>query len=284
MIHFDSLLMYGRTSDAIVRSIWQRNVQLYVWDSMEKNHLYLGEISAVGQMIRLREHSLWRFWQEMGLESSADHLVDAKMALALDGEDTVCMPDARDVYVFVCRQFRVKTVEKLVWYCRSGLVSVGGILYFVYYSADNLLESYAWLLRESSGSVRIKNVGLRWSTRHDILTIYGAKIDRYTGERKDGEIARAKCIRMRPPVQWYAPGFAKDLIETYSNQNSLNPIVTKLQRWARTIRRRRKVDVLDEMRCVGYFDLLSDDLFGLISDLVFRAKIQTRQIECEFVE
>ncbi len=196
------------------------------------------------------------------------------------------MPDAHDIYVFPGR-----SSDDITWYCRSNLVSVRGVMYCVYYRAENLLESYAWLacrhrpVLPRNHCLVVHNTDLRWGVIRGVMTIYGTAIDRYTGKWVNDKMARAKCVRMRLSVPWHTPGFWDGMRAVYCKRDRLNCCIRRLQRWARATgmrSRQRAMDLLDGLRDVGRFRLLGDDVFSLVLHFVFRPQIRIRQAECEF--
>jgi len=218
----------------------------------------------MGDMIPFCEHPFWPLFKQDGFESSANNLVRRDWGLP------VKPPCQHDVYIF-------ETVEgnTITWYCRSGLLAVDGVLYFVYYDW-NLLSIYCKRLADSKRSEYLRVRGAVLTTElleNGVLKVQGHSIYSY-----------AKCVRMRPPVPWYTVGFREALETEYSRLDQLTDKILILQRWTRRLewyfkgRRQR----LYSLRKLGWFHLLGDDLFLLIIEKALQPSFQIRQHQCEF--
>lgn len=132
---------------------------------------------------RMRDHFLWPFYRdEAGFgDAEGDRLIyEPGEAPLRKGVDLV-WPTGH-VYEFG---------NEIVFYSRSGLVSVQGILYAVFYEHDHLLSSYAWC---SDQNITLASLECTWWARgrHAILRIKGVHVHRFTGEivkwvRESGE-------------------------------------------------------------------------------------------------
>ena len=240
---------------------------------------------ASEQLIPLCEHWLWPCFRDAGYESS--DLVLKNWGSALNSDDKVQIPDTHDVYMFKTEN------TTFTWYRHSNLVAHDGVLYHVFHEHNNLLGSYAWLAKQPRRSeyLVVNNCALRCTLKAGILIIYGVHIHRRTGALVTdfGVSSLVKCIRMRPPVPWYARGFHEDLKTTYAVQDRLNPIVVRLQRWwARKMKARNEANSSSISRWTvlvggvgGLFDMLGDDLIRVIVEWMLRVT-RPRLVECEF--
>ena len=209
--------------------------------------------------IPFREHPFWPLFSRDGFASSADNLVKRNWGLP------VKPPDAHDVYIFETTEGKTVT-----WYCRSNLLAVDCVLYYVFYDWD-LLSKYSWAIADSKRAeyLVVKNAILTTSMLpNGVLKIMGA------------DMYHAKCVKMRPPVPWYTIGFRENLETIYSKSDELTGKIRVLQRWARRSKHHYKRQKLLAVRNAGYFDLLGDDLFQMIIDHVVPV-FRIRQHQCD---
>ena len=176
-------------------------------------------------------------------------------------------PHGHDVYIFETTEGKTVT-----WYCRSNLLAVDCVLYYVFYDWE-LLSKYSWSLADSKRAeyLVVKNTILTTSVlSNGVLKIAGA------------DMHHAKCVKMRPPVPWYTIGFREDLETIYSKSDELTQKIRLLQRWVRRSNKHHyKRQRLLAARNAGYFVLLGDDLFQMIIEQVCPV-FPIRQHECEF--
>jgi len=249
------------------------------------------------QKIRMRDHFLWPFFQEMtGCDDSdGDQLMfEPGQAPLRKGIDLV-WPTGH-VYEFGTGR------DAIIFYAQSGLVSVRGALHAVFYEHVHVLGSYAWLADQISGGagcVVIPNAGLSYKTirrgKCEILRIEGLHIHRSTGEivrwiRESGETrigtGFSDCMRIRPRVPWhtrnfYTGGATASLI--------IDLAVIRIQRWMRKkckeLWSTKEVEFWNLFRDFGHFAHLTDDLFRLVVQQTVRAQVrtQTRVIGCDLM-
>ena len=225
---------------------------------------------AGAKKVRRRDHFLWRrFREEMGgREDEGDEMEFEHTGMRLYAADLVQIPKGPVVFVFET------DTATIVWYSKSDLVLVNGILYFIYFDYNNLFASNAWLACGYSCSFTeiavIKNSGMEYELNSggNILSVSGMRIHRCTGEVLPRK-AIAQGMRMRPSVPWHSRGFFHDVKAFYSQQGDLfYGHIINLQRWSRSTRFQRE-QMVKGCRSYGWFKLLSDDLFQLILERVF---------------
>ena len=230
--------------------------------------------------IRLRERAGWPYFgaSELFADLRGDDLVFRGMDAPLDDSDLVCMPKRPcDVY-----EFETQGGEILTWYARSNLVAWRGLLYAVFYEINNMLRSYAWLTATDACATLVRNSGLKCVFLRDgELHITGLHVHRCTGEivrwiRASGASepgwAGVHCMRMRSPEPWYTRGFVLERLPKYLRNDLLNRgQIRKLQDWMRekggVLRSKRELQ-LRRLRSVGWFSILTDDIFELIARMV----------------
>jgi hypothetical protein len=225
---------------------------------------------------RMRDHYLWPFYCEINGwdDSVADTLTF----------ETGSAPLRKGVDLMWPRGHVYEFGDDIVYYAQSGLVSVEGTLYAVFYEREHVLGSYAWLAGGGGDVVVVPDAGLRYKKIrrgecNDILRITGLHFHRSTGEAvrmisESGEIiiasGQSDCMRIRPLVPWHTLDFY--------NGGAVGPVLdlmlVRLQRWIRKkcakLWSAREYDFWNQFRDVGHFALLSDDLFRLIVRLAVR--------------
>ena len=237
--------------------------------------------------IRMRDHFLWPFFQEItGCDDSVgDNLMfEPGQAPLRKGIDLV-WPTGH-VYEFGTE------CDAIVFYAQSGLVSVHGSLYAVFYEHVHVLGSYAWLADRISGAagyVEIPDSGLSHKIiqrgKCEVLRITGLHIHRSTGEvvrwiRESGETTIgtgfSDCMRIRPRVPWHTRNFYTG---GATASFTIDLAVFRIQRWMRKkcekIWSTKETRFWDLFRNFGRFAYLTDDLFRLVVGQAMRTRVQT---------
>ena len=235
----------------------------------------------------MRDHFLWPFFQEItGCDdSNGDNLMfEPGQAPLRRGIDLV-WPTGH-VYEFGTER------ENIIFYAQSGLVSVHGALYAVFYEHVHVLGSYAWLADQISGGagcVEIPDSGLSYKTiqrgKCEILRVEGLHIHRSTGEvvrwiRESGEtstgIGFSDCMRIRPRVPWHTSNFYTG---GATAPLTIDLAVVRIQRWMRKkckeLWSTKETEFWNLFREFGRFAQLTDDLFTMVVEQAVRAEVST---------
>ena len=221
--------------------------------------------------IRMRDHFLWPFYREMaGWEEEVEGeqmIFEPSESPLRKGIDLV-WPTGH-VYEFV-----TNCNTKCVFYAQSGLVSLHGALYAIFYEQRHVLGSYAWLADQghqvdTALSFRMMQRGIC-----NILRIEGLHIHRSTGEIvrwifDSGETiimtGVSDCMRIRPRVPWHTRNFYTG---GATARITLDLAVVRLQRWMRKkckeVWSAREIELWNQFRDYGLFTSLTDDLFRLV--------------------
>ena len=219
----------------------------------------------------MRDHFLWPYYREVaGWEDSVGEqlIFEPGEAPLRKGIDLV-WPTGH-VY-----EFHTNCCTKCVFYAQSGLVSVHGVLYAVFYEHVHVLGSYAWLADQGRDAELLSYKLIRRGELCDILRIEGLHIHRSTGEmvrwiRESGETRMgtgfSDCMRIRPRIPWHTKNFYTT--DTVRAQLTLDLVVIRLQRWMRRkckeVWSAKETDFWNEYRDYGWFANLTDDLFRLV--------------------
>ena len=219
----------------------------------------------------MRDHFLWPYYREVaGWEDSVGEqlIFEPGEAPLRKGIDLV-WPTG---YVY---EFHTDCCTKCVFYAQSGLVSVHGVLYAVFYEHVHVLGSYAWLADQGRDAELLSYKLIRRGELCDILRIEGLHIHRSTGGivrwiRESGETRMgtgfSDCMRIRPRIQWHVKNFYS--ADTARGQLTLDLVVIRLQRWMRRkckeVWSAKETDFWNEYRDYGWFANLTDDLFRLV--------------------
>ncbi len=221
--------------------------------------------------IRWADHFSWPWMVAMGFDGQADDLIPRNTFAQLDADDTIYISGLRGVFVFEGE------ATSFVWYAQANMVALDGKLYHVVFQDGNLLAAYAWLVRRRTDAevVVVSKTNLTWRFKHNgVLQIRGSTIDRYTGEiRRQHRASCVNCIQMVPPVQWWqAPAtYFDDLGRVYAPHDHITHRLLKLQKTTRRWSQAKKSNRLNGLRNVGWFAVLSDDLYERIVALAFKS-------------
>jgi len=226
---------------------------------------------ALEKKIQRRNSFGWPYFGGNDEEIDDNSLIFRHPSTPVDDQDKIFLAHKSDVYVFQGE----KENNNFVWYTRSNMVAMQGLLYAMYFEHYHVLHSYiAEHGTQNEDVVIVRDSGLSWKPHKKILgvlMISGIHIHRATGEvvvwkRSTGEeslgTAFVYCMRSRPPVPWYTKGFFPNLEKAYAQCNDLNKgQIVKLQQWGRMLVHKRKVQFKSQFRFHGWFALLTDDLF-----------------------
>ena len=230
--------------------------------------------------IRMRDHFLWAYYSEMAgwEESVGEQLIFEPSEAPLRKGIDLVWPTGH-VY-----ELRTKCGARCVFYAQSGLVSVHGVLYALFYEHVHVLGSYAWLVDQGRDAELLGFELIRRGELCNILRIEGLHIHRSTGEivrwiRETGETSVgtgfSDCMRIRPRIPWHTKNFYT--AGTMRGLLTLDLLVIRLQRWMRRkckdIWSTKELNFWNEFRDHGWLAHLNDDVFGLMVKHAVRSSI-----------